>query len=176
MRVPSMTLKKSKRDSERLRKADQRIDNKNQELREKAEMLRSAREIVPQTKLHHISSDPDWQRAIADELAEWADKEDSRLLDSFPLSKRIAPMWFYRMANDNEYFARALQYAKAKLGERMEERIQDSPIYISKALPMYSTLWMEAEERKLKEESKYVYEIKEVKVAIPVIGEPKNEE
>ena len=171
MKVPSMKMKPSKRDAERLRKADLRIDNKNQELRERAELLSSARDFAPETRLTHVSSNPEWQRAISDELVEWANKEDSRLIDSFPLSKRIAPRWFYKMANDNEYFARALQYAKAKLGERMENMVKDSPGYIAKALPMYSTVWEDAEERKLKEESKYVYEVKEIKVAMPVIGE-----
>ena len=123
------------------------VKGKHKILNEVAAVVKSVRELPP-TKLFHCSDDVKWQNQIGDDLMEWADKEDSRLLDSFPLSRRLAPEWFYKMAKKNPYFAQCLSYAKAKLGERMEDKIKDNPIHISKALPLYSTLWIEAEQKK----------------------------
>jgi len=117
--------------------------------KERMDLIKSARAQEEETKKHFFCSDDvKWQNEIANDLMDWADIDDSRLLDSFPLSRRLSPRRFYKMAEKNAYFAECLEYAKAKLGERMEIKIVDQPQYISKALPMYSTLWEMAEEKK----------------------------
>ena len=125
-----------------------KLGGKDKELRDRADVLRFAREL-PEVKLYHCSDDVQWQNRMGTELMEWAERDDSRILDNFPLSKRLAPQWFYRMKDKNDYFAQCLQYAKAKIGVRLEEKIIDHPIHISKSLPLYGTLWVEAEEKKL---------------------------
>lgn len=124
---------------------------KDVELREKALLLKSAREQekAQQKQIRFFCSDNvAWQNEMANRLVEWADKEDSRLIDAFPLSQHLSPRRFYKIAETNNYFAACLEYAIAKLGERMEDKIKDHPIHISKALPLYSTLWIQAEQKK----------------------------
>lgn len=140
---------------------------KDEDLKEKASLLVSGRDLLPETRLYHATDNVELQNRLGNELMEWVDKEDSLLLDTFPLSKRMAPRWFYNMASKNPYFEQCLSYAKARLGERMEEKLKNNPLYLQKALPLYSTLWIEAEDKKLKENANTitVYET----VGIPVI-------
>lgn len=120
---------------------------KDKELREAALLLKSARDLSDD-HLFHATDDPKVQQRLANELAEWADREDSVVLDSFPLSKRINPRWFYNMAKNNTYFAQCLEYARARIGERLEMKLQGNPVYQLKALPIYSTPWADYEEKK----------------------------
>lgn len=96
------------------------------------------------------SDDEEWQNQIGNDLMDWSNTDEAMVLDTFPLSRYLSPSRFYKIAEKNPYFAQCLEYARAKLGEKMELKIKDNPIHISKALPIYSTLWIEAEDRKNK--------------------------
>lgn len=152
-----------------------RTPSQAEDMQNQVELIQSARKETEHLKLYHCSDDVLWQNQIGRDLMEWAEKEDSRLLDDFPLSRRLAPQWFYRMALTNNYFAQCLQFAKAKLGTRMEHKVKNHPSYIAKALPMYSTLWIEAEDKKNAEESRFVHQYKEISIEIPVITTKKGE-
>jgi hypothetical protein len=142
------------------------------ERREYREVLASARaeEIEKDKKRFFCSKDKDWQNQIGRDLMEWAETDEARLLDSFPLKRGYSPRRFYKMAESNEFFAECLEYAKARLGEKIEGKLKDNSVYLFKALPLYSTLWEDQEERKRKDDSKFVHVYKEVQVEIPVIG------
>lgn len=120
---------------------------KDKELREKADLLSFTHDI-PKDRLFHATDDPKEQRKLANELIEWADLEESTVLDTFPLKKKINPRWFYNMAKDDNYFSQCLSYARAKIGEREELKLGNSHDYLMKKLPLYSTQWIEAEEKK----------------------------
>jgi hypothetical protein len=98
---------------------------------------------------------------------DWADLDTTLDLDSFPLSRRYSPTRFYRIRESNPYFAECLEYAKAKIGERISAKLQNRHDYQMKMLPLYSTLWIEAEERKTAQESKFVHEYKVVDIEMP---------
>jgi hypothetical protein len=139
--------------------------------KEHAEVVQSARlHDVEKRKLFFCSDDLKWQNEIGNNFMDWADMDTSLDLDSFPLSRRYSPSRFYRMRDNNPYFAECLEYARAKIGERISAKLQERPDYQMKMLPMYSTLWIEAEERKTAETNKFVHEYKIVEVEIPAIG------
>lgn len=125
------------------------------DLREAADLVKSAREAkLPNTRLFHCSDDVQWQNRMGNELIEWADNRESLVLDNFPLSKKLAPYWFYNMRNKNAYFAQCLEYAKAKIGERLQmkllsDKISGSQEYMIKQLPKLDTLWIEERKENL---------------------------
>lgn len=59
------------------------------------------------------------QNVMADEMIRWVKSNDVFLLDSFPIALSIAPCRFYALANNNEYFADALNYSRHLIAERM---------------------------------------------------------
>lgn len=78
---------------------------------------------------------------LADELAKWSTQNTSLIWEDFPLSKGMSPYRFQLLADGNEYFAEALEYAKAVIGSRMQkgafEKILPSDIVL-KLLPLYN--------------------------------------
>ena len=95
-------------------------------------------------KMPHGTED---QNILADELIEWALKEDSLLLERFPLSKKISPYRFFRLCKSgkNDYLTRALEFARAACSVRQIEgdhKIDTS--IVLKLLRVYNTEYHES--------------------------------
>ena len=81
---------------------------------------------------------------LSDELIEWADKEDSILLQQFALSKKISPYNFYDFAkkSKNEYFKQAFEYARAQCSIKMVmhgSKLKD--IAVNRYMPIYDIFY-----------------------------------
>lgn len=90
--------------------------------------------------LERMPSDEKGQNDIANDLIEWALKEDSILLERFPLSKMMSPYLFFRLAKSgkNPYFTESVEFARALCCVRMQEgnhKIDTGLIY--RLLPIY---------------------------------------
>jgi hypothetical protein len=59
--------------------------------------------------------------ALAKELYEWADREDSIILSEFALSKRKSPEWSNKIADSYPVFSQAYDYARGKIGARRQK-------------------------------------------------------
>jgi hypothetical protein len=100
------------------------------------------------TKLFMATDDVNVQNRLANEMMDWADLDDSFVLDSFPVMKRMSPIKFYKMAEKNTYFAECLSYAKSRIGERYHRGLAGFEKYMDKQLSKLDALWIEAEEKK----------------------------
>lgn len=71
-------------------------------------------------KLKRMPHSSEEQNILADELIEWALKDDSLLLEKFPLSKMISPYLFFKLGKSgkNDYFTRAFDFARAACSVR----------------------------------------------------------
>lgn len=118
---------------------------KDKELREIANLVSSC----PREGLFMATDDVSLQNRLGNEMMEWADLDDSFVLDAFPLKKRMSPPKFYKMAEQNPYFAECLSYAKSRIGERYHKGLAGFERYMEKQLSKLDALWIEAEERKL---------------------------
>lgn len=98
--------------------------------------------------LFQATDDEKQQREWANELMEWADLDDSFILDTFPLKKRISPHRFYNMARENNYFSQCLSYAKARIGERLQMKLINDRDYIKNQIPKLDALTIEYEQKK----------------------------
>jgi hypothetical protein len=137
------------------------------DLIEAGNLVKSARDKIPEVKLFHCSDDEKWQNDMGNRLMEWVDKDTTNALDNFPLSQRLAPRWFYNMAKTNNYFAQCLQYAKARIGSRLHEKVENNQLYIMKSIPLHMTMWEDQEEKRLNSEAKGAAQI--ITVGIPEI-------
>ncbi len=84
---------------------------------------------------------------IADDLLEWASKEDSINLNGFCASKLIAPTKLSLWSKEDEFFRSALELAKAFLGERRERLLTNDMLHV-KAYDLNAAVY----DRFLKEE------------------------
>ena len=81
------------------------------------------------------------QNELGDEMITWCLADTNILeLDLFPLSKKYSPSAFYNIAKKNEYFAQALDIARAIVAIRIKtlwrtEKVD--PKYAQAMLPVY---------------------------------------
>lgn len=92
-------------------------------------------------KLRRMPKDPEELNLLADELIMWALKDDSVLLERFPLSKMMSPYLFFKFAKSesNEYFTDAFDFARSMCGVRMQEgnHAIDNSVVL-RLLPLYN--------------------------------------
>ena len=55
------------------------------DLIEAGNLVKSARDKIPEVKLFHCSDDEKWQNDMGNRLMEWVDKDTTNALDNFPL-------------------------------------------------------------------------------------------
>lgn len=67
---------------------------------------------------------------IAEDLVIWAQKDSSINLNQFCALNKIAPPRIVEFANENEIFLEAYNLAKAYLGYRREEKLQEGKLHI----------------------------------------------
>jgi hypothetical protein len=105
--------------------------------------------IIPQRKEQWI--------ALADDLLEWAERDDSRSINKFALSKKYSPYKFKKWGKHNEYFANCLERATYMISERREELTNQGEMkegIWKTTLPLYDKdyrEWRELEIQKTKE-------------------------
>lgn len=91
-------------------------------------------------KLKRFPKDTLEQNKLADELIEWALKEDTLFLESFPLERRMSPYHFFKFAKaeTNEYFTMAFDFARASSAVKMQQgkHGMDAAL-IQKVFPLY---------------------------------------
>lgn len=81
------------------------------------------------------------QNKLVNEMLIWAQKNDSLCLEDFPISKSIAPTRFYACAQDNDYFADALDLARYTISSRLQLGLRDRTLdknYVLRLLPIYN--------------------------------------
>lgn len=93
---------------------------------------------------------------LADELMAYAAQEDVFKLEDFPLMKQYSPHKFFKLAEVNEKFARALDYARHAVGSRLQHKLVYegmNPTFAMKMLPLYHRDYREWElERRTQKE------------------------
>lgn len=67
---------------------------------------------------------------IAEDLIEWAQKEDSLNLNGFCANKLIAPSKLGLWAKEDEFFRIALEVSRAILGERRERFLTNDMLHV----------------------------------------------
>lgn len=102
---------------------------------------------------------------LCKDLIEWADKEDSLLLQQFALSKRISPYNFFKFATKrkNELFSQAFEYARAQCLIRMAK--QNSELkdrVVDKYLPLYDSYYSDYLLAKEQRDHEYQKELKTI--------------
>ena len=86
-------------------------------------------------------TDEQEQNELVNELIWWVQKKDSYALEDFPISKSMAPSRFYRCAEDNEYFAEALDFARYTIGSRLQKGLRNKELdkdFVLRLLPLYN--------------------------------------
>lgn len=86
-------------------------------------------------------TDLEAQNALANEMIQWVARQDSFALEEFPISKRMAPSRFYQCAEDNEYFADALDFARYSISSRLQKGLRTKELekdYVLRMLPLYN--------------------------------------
>jgi len=81
------------------------------------------------------------QNELVNEMLIWAQKNDSLCLEDFPISKNMAPTRFYACAQDNDYFADALDLARYTISSRLQLGLRDRTLdknYVLRLLPIYN--------------------------------------
>lgn len=93
------------------------------------------------TKTYKLSPPPksiEEQNKLAQELLTWSYESESVELVEFPLSKILTPSSFWKIAEENSYFAAALEIAKENLAVRIKKGWRDKTLDRDYALKM---LW-----------------------------------
>lgn len=92
-------------------------------------------------QINKLPQDFDKQNLLGDELVAWSQSPGAEMIEDFPLSKGYSPYKFYRLAEQNEYFADCLDSALSRLGSRMHraarKREEDGAV-IMKTFPLYN--------------------------------------
>lgn len=88
------------------------------------------------------------QDALALEFLAWATATTSFEMEEFPLSKRINPYRFYKMADSNYFFAEVLEFVKYQMGYNLKKssRGPDAVVseqYVLKYFPFYNKEYRE---------------------------------
>lgn len=116
-------------------------------------------------------TDEQKQNKLANELLDWVNNEDSFAIEDFPISKSIAPSRFYQCANDNEYFAEALELARYTIGSKLQKGMREKILpkdYVLRLLPLYNEEYKSLILDKINK-NKEVEQGKQVFVVIPEI-------
>lgn len=81
------------------------------------------------------------QNKLIMDMVEWADTDDKALdPDKFPVTRKLNPYRFYRLADKNEFFAEGLSLAKYIIGVRLKEHARERKLdkeYLFRFLPLY---------------------------------------
>ena len=81
------------------------------------------------------------QNKLVNEMLIWAQKNDSLCLEDFPISKNMATTRFYACAQDNDYFADALDLARYTISSRLQLGLRNRTLdknYVLRLLPIYN--------------------------------------
>jgi hypothetical protein len=96
--------------------------------------------------LVEVPTDPVAQTNLASQLLVWSETPEAESIEQFPLSLRMNPYKFYRIADINPYFSDCLDAAMAAIGFRREKnartRVEDSGT-IMKMQPLYNKSYRE---------------------------------
>ena len=112
-------------------------------------------------KLKRFPKDKLEQNKLADELIEWALREDTLLLEAFPLDRKMSPYHFFKFAKaeTNEYFTMAFDFARSSSAVKMIQGKHGMDInLIQKIFPVYHRQYHEY----LMEREEHTAEIKKL--------------
>jgi len=112
------------------------------------------------------------QDELANEMLRFVNNDTVLTLDSFPVSKSMAPTHFYKLADDNDYFALCLELAKATLSDRLiygwhHGRFQKD--FVLRILPFYNKEYKEMTMQKFKITEEARYQPAVINVVVPPI-------
>lgn len=101
-------------------------------LRDQAVRARAYIRITPK--------DPVEQNKLGEEMVHWVFNTPTYVLEEFPISLHMAPSYFYRMAETNDYFANCLNLARMVIAARLQNEWRAKNIereYALRLLPLY---------------------------------------
>jgi len=120
------------------------------------------------------------QDELGNEMLRFMAHENVLTLDSFPVSKSMAPTHLYKLAEDNDYFALCLELAKTILSDRLiygwhHGRFQKD--FVLRMLPLYNKEYKEITMQKFKITEEARHQPAVINVVVPPITaeEKKNE-
>ena len=93
-----------------------------------------------------IPKDTNSQNSLANQLVDWTFANPSLDLDLFPLSLKMSPYKFFKLADTNPYFAEALDIARHMVGTRIKKGWAYRDIdakYSQEMLPEYNQAYRE---------------------------------
>ncbi len=101
-------------------------------------------------QLVDIPRHPDEIKKLADQLTAWSLYVESFFIEEFPLLNNYSVKRFFNLANQDDYFANALDNAKHVIGIRRESAAAKSnPQIYMKYIATYNDRYREYEDRKL---------------------------
>lgn len=80
------------------------------------------------------------QNRLGEEMVHWVFNTHTYALEEFPISLHMAPSYFYRMAETNDYFAHCLNLARMVIAARLQNEWRTKNIereYALRLLPLY---------------------------------------
>ncbi len=112
------------------------------------------------------------QDELADEMLRFVNDKNVLTLDSFPVSKSMAPTHLYKLADTNEYFALCLELARAMLSDRLiygwhHGHFQKD--FVLRMLPLYNKEYKEMTLQKFKISEEARYQPAVINVMVPPI-------
>lgn len=140
------------------------------ELKDRASMVKSAREHGLISKPRFIPDDVEKQNHLGQELLLWAEESEALSIDEFFLKKKIAPSIFYRSARGNPYLNSCLETALCAVAQRLGDKIRDNQLYLMNAFKNYDSRYLEEArvKREADQEQKVITTYKEEIIGIPV--------
>lgn len=112
------------------------------------------------------------QDELANEMLRFISDENVLTLDSFPISKSMAPKYFYKLANKNDYFDLCLDLARSILSDRLiygwhHGRFQKD--FVLRMLPLYNEEYKEMTMQKFKITEQARHQPAVINVVVPPI-------
>lgn len=96
---------------------------------------------------------------IAQELIEWAKKDDSINLNKFCALRLLAPSKISQWAKEDEFFRQAYETAKAYIGYRREEKLNSDELHV-KAYDLNATVYDHFLKEERQNQAKYEADLK----------------
>lgn len=95
------------------------------------------------TYLNKVPKDKETQNALANEMIEWVGKNSHNFyLGDFPLSKKMSPYRFFKIALSNTYFAECLEFCRYVMLSGMNHvNLKDPTIYTMRQHNEYQRWW-----------------------------------
>lgn len=110
--------------------------------------------IPTRRQIVDVPRHPDEVKKLADQLTAWSLSVESFYIEEFPLLNNYSVKRFFNLANQDDYFASALDNAKHLIGMRRESAAAKSnPQIYMKYIATYNDRYREYEDRKLAAQS-----------------------